>query len=268
MFSSEGSKQVGNRSGKEFGGGFSTESRKQLVGNVAVRSTLLFVCLAASTALSQPKPAVPGSTAGLELPVILRQKVVAGKTPVGTKVQATLIMATLVSGAVIPQDAILSGEVTESVSKSTNPSKLAIRIDTAEWKNGAAPVVLEFAPKLYLTAWYYPAMMAMNQEFGTNRDGANSPGALNGGTYPGPRNTMPPSYPVPDTRDDRQSLPAPPRPESGISKHRILMKNVESTRNSEGALVLSSSHSNIKLDKTTTYVLAAGDLLPAKKETP
>jgi len=44
----------------------------------------------------------------------------------------------------------------------------------------------------------------------------------------------------------------------------VLMKNVESTRSSEGAVILTSQHSNIKLDKSTTYVLAAGDLLPTK----
>jgi hypothetical protein len=40
------------------------------------------------------------------------------------------------------------------------------------------------------------------------------------------------------------------------------MKNVESDRSSDGAVALTSTHSNIKLDKTTTYVLAVGDLLP------
>ncbi|MGB7333952.1 MAG: hypothetical protein WBD25_21385, partial [Terriglobales bacterium] len=56
--------------------------------------------------------------------------------------------------------------------------------------------------------------------------------------------------------------PAPPSPSSNISKHRVLMKNVDSVRNSDGAVTLTSKRSNIKLDKTTTYVLASGDLLP------
>jgi hypothetical protein len=42
------------------------------------------------------------------------------------------------------------------------------------------------------------------------------------------------------------------------------MKDVESTRQSDGALVLSSTHVNIKLDKTTTYVLATDDLAAGK----
>jgi hypothetical protein len=40
------------------------------------------------------------------------------------------------------------------------------------------------------------------------------------------------------------------------------MKNVESTRNGDGAVSLTSKSFNIKLDKLTTYVLATGDLLP------
>jgi hypothetical protein len=37
------------------------------------------------------------------------------------------------------------------------------------------------------------------------------------------------------------------------------MKNVEFTRNGDGVVTLTSKRSSIKLDKTTTYVLAAGD---------
>jgi hypothetical protein len=40
------------------------------------------------------------------------------------------------------------------------------------------------------------------------------------------------------------------------------MKDVESTRNSNGAITLTSKRFNIKLDKATTHVLA-GDQLPA-----
>jgi hypothetical protein len=40
------------------------------------------------------------------------------------------------------------------------------------------------------------------------------------------------------------------------------MKNVESTRNSDGSVTLTSKSFNIKIDKATTYVLATGDLLP------
>jgi len=104
---------------------------------IAVGHAVLTVLLGSAALLSQQTPAPPSSSAGLEFPVIMRQNVAAGKTPVGTKVQAKLVVATLVEGVVVPQDAILSGEVTESVAKSaTNPSRLAIRLDSAEWSGG------------------------------------------------------------------------------------------------------------------------------------
>ena len=42
------------------------------------------------------------------------------------------------------------------------------------------------------------------------------------------------------------------------------MKNVQSFRNNDGAVVLVNQHSDLKLDKVTTYVLASGDLAAAK----
>src|SRR5271167_2112520 len=75
----------------------------------------LFTALLTSVALLSQAPPTPSSSfAGLEFPVIMRQKVVAGTTKVGTKVEAKLAVATLVNGVVVPQDAILSGEVIES----------------------------------------------------------------------------------------------------------------------------------------------------------
>ena len=115
------------------------------------------VALASVLSLGQPPPAPQSSTAGLEFPVIMRQNVAAGATPVGTKIQAKLTVATLVNGVVVPQGAILSGEVIESVAKSaTDPSRLAIRMDSAQWKNRSAPI------KAYLTGWYYPAAPRMS----------------------------------------------------------------------------------------------------------
>src|ERR1700722_18474581 len=52
--------------------------------------------------------AVPSSASAQEFSVTMRQNVVAGKTPVGTKVEAKLTIATLLKGAVIPQGAIFS----------------------------------------------------------------------------------------------------------------------------------------------------------------
>ena len=177
----------------------------------------------------------------------MRQTVAAGKTPVGTKVQAKLVVATMVSGVVVPQGAILSGEVTESVAKSaTDPSRLAIRMDSAQWTNGSAPI------KVYLTAWYYPLQ---RQQIRISRLGCRTLETTRDLAWVAPT-------PARGTRLHRhfRALTRAPAPAPDISKHRVLMKNVESMRNTDGAVTLTSKRFNIKLDKETTYVLAAGDL--------
>ena len=190
-----------------------------------------------------------------ELPIVLRQSLEAGKTAVGTKVEARLVMATMISGAVIPRDAILSGEVTESVAKSKNsPSRLAIRMDSAQSKNGEAKF------KVYLTAWYYPPapMVAPDLSYGPPGDRRNW-----GGLDPTVDTTDPPN---PSQRLSTQQDNGVNVDElaSVISKKRVLMKNVKSASGADGSIVLVSSRSNIKLNKVTTYVLAMNELLPAK----
>jgi hypothetical protein len=72
----------------------------------------------------------------------------AGKTDLLTSGGET-VLGTLLNGTVISKGAVLSGEVIESMAKSpTEPSRLAVRMDSAQWKNGSAPV------KFYLTPWY------------------------------------------------------------------------------------------------------------------
>jgi hypothetical protein len=239
----------------------STTCSKNFSKAITAGYVVLAVFLGSALAPSQSTPTPPSSAAGLELPVIMRQNVVAGATPVGTKVEAKLAVATLVDGVVVPQDAILSGEVTESVARSADgPSRLAIRMDSAQWKNGSAPKELQLTKKVYLTAWYYPAAPPSIRDLSSGLpDASHSPrnGSGTAGVYPGQRNPTSPPFPGSDT--DADTHPAPPAPASDISKHRVLMKNVESTRNGEGAVTLTSKRSNIKLDKTTTYVLAAGN---------
>ncbi len=186
----------------------------------------------------------------------MQQNVVAGKTPVGTKVQAKLAVATLVHGAVIPQDAILSGEVTESAAKSTEPSRLALRMDSAQWKTGASATVLPLNPKVYLTGWYYPPAMAQNSSGGIP-DAAHNPNDRVA-IYPGASSSTARPFPGSD-QDTSRNIPEPSSgPSSSISNHRVQIKNVESTSDTEGAVTLTSKHSNIKLDKSTTYVFASG----------
>jgi hypothetical protein len=230
-------------------------SKTTLVGHA-----VLTVVLISAPLLSQHTSAVPSASAGHEFPVLMQQNVVAGKTPVGTVVHAKLVVATLVEGVVVPRDATFSGEVTESSAKSaTDPSRLAIRMDSAQWKKGAIPI------KVYLTAWYYPetTMPAQDLSYEPADAARNNRKNWNGmGTYPDPNNPVSQQkFPGRDTeKDTGLALPSVSR----ISQHRVLMKNVESTRHSDGALTLTSKRSNIKIDKLTTYVLATGDLLPMK----
>jgi hypothetical protein len=204
------------------------------------------------------------NSSGLELPLIMRQKVVAGVTPVGTVVQAKLTVATLVDGVVVPENAILSGEVTESVARSvTDPSRLAIRMDSAQWKTHGAPKVLNLTKKVYLTAWSYPATSTLPADL------AYQPPDLSTGQRSRGRMGSNPSAPPPtqrlpgaDDSSDTTASTAPPASTSTSSAapHRVLMKDVESTRAQDGTVALTSRHSNIKLDKSTTYVFAGGEL--------
>jgi hypothetical protein len=214
----------------------------------------LALVLSSIVLLGQSTPAGPSSSSLLEFPVIMLQKVTAGTTPVRTKVQAKLALATLVGRVVAPQGAILSGEVTESVPKSaTDASRLGIRMDSAHWKNGSVTI------KVYLTAWYYPVAPLQDLSTDARDDVAIRPRRRRGADNSTHPNTSA-SAPGPGTGTDL--APTPPSPEQGLSKHRVVMKNVESERHNDGAITLISKRGNIKLDKDTAYVLA-GNPLPA-----
>lgn len=215
---------------------------------------VLGVFFSASMLAQQNQP--PAAGTAQEFPVMLEQNVIAGKTPEGTKVQAKLSIATLVNGTVVPRNAVFSGEVTESAAKTKDqPSKVSVRMDSVAWKNGSAAV------KLYMTAWFYPNMMDAGQDlqYGPTK---TAQGSWNGaGEYPTDQNMK--SYkPFPDGQQKDPTVPD--TPSSVTSKHRVLMKNVESGQASDGGVELISKKSNIKLERYTTYVLAASDLVPAK----
>lgn len=215
---------------------------------------VLIVIFSASLLAQQNQPSA-ASTA-LEFPVMLEQNVIAGKTAVGTKVQAKLSIATLLNGTVVPRNAVFSGEVTESSAKTKDqPSRVSVRMDSVTWKNGSAVV------KLYMTAWFYPNMMDAGQDlqYGPTK---SPQGSWNGaGEYPTDQNMK--SYkPFPDGQQKDSTVPDTPN--SVTSKHRVLMKNVESGQAGDGGVELVSKKSNIKLERYTTYVLAATDLVAAK----
>lgn len=215
--------------------------------------TTLVLASAGSYLLSgQQKGPAAASPGVQEFPVMLQQNVIAGKTPVGAKIQAKLWVATLLDGAVIPRNAVFSGEVTESVAKTkTDPSRIALRMDSVQWKNGSAAV------KVYLTAWYYPPRSANGQDL---QYGPQQPAnrTWNGeGQYPDPNSKI--YKPFPGSDSDKGSA-VPDTPNAATSNHRVVMQDVESASSSDGGLALVCKRTNLKLDKLTTYVLGGVDL--------
>ena len=161
-----------------------------------------------------------------------------------------LDVATLLDGTVIPRNAVFSGEVIESVGKTkTDASRIAIRMDSVQWK-GASPAVV----KVYLTAWYYPVREQMGQDLQYGPE-QSAKGTWNGqGQYPDPNSK---SYkPFPGSETDKKST-VPDTPNATTSNQRVQMKGVESTSGADGTLTLVSKRTNIKLDKLTTYVFSS-----------
>jgi len=211
--------------------------------------TLSLIC--SGVCFGQKAPASP-EPALREFPVVMQQNVVAGKTPVGTKVTAKLTVATLVNGSVMPRNAVFSGEVTESAAKTaTEPSRLSIHITAEEWKGGSASL------SLYLTPWYYPTVFENGEDL---QYGPQQPAnrTWNGqGQYPDANSKVYRPFPGDDSKKD----PAAPDTSTSLTANkRVPMKNVESSHADDGAITILSRHSNLKLDKSTTYVLASGDL--------
>jgi hypothetical protein len=222
--------------------------RRVLVGRLIGLTALS----CASVLFSQSKPTTSKPADLLEFPVVMRQNITAGKTPVGARVQAKLTIATLMHGVVVPKDALFTGEVTESTAKSDKaPSRLAIRMDTAEWKNGSTPL------KVYLTAWYYP----LKSEERDQQDPFSAMHGQVGITFGSAPNPYPPGAQGSMTGDDRNRYPDPTPPAPSVtSTHRILMESVTPAKNNDGSLVITSNKRTIKLDKLATYVFATNDL--------
>jgi hypothetical protein len=217
---------------------------------------LLWFCTCAPLLPGQQKSASPIPAAAKEFPVLLQQSIVAGKTPVGSVVKAKLMVATLVDGTVVPRNATFTGEVVESVAKTaTDPSRLAIHMASVEWKKGSTPV------NVYLIPWYYPTTSEAGQDlqYGPQK---TAQGSWNGaGQYPDPHSKI--YQPFPSSDSDKDSS-APPTSSTGMSNHRAPLPEVQAARSSDGAVELLSTHVTIKLDKSTTYVLAPDDLLSVK----
>lgn len=219
------------------------------------KPVILLLTTCCTLALGQNKAPSNPNAVPADFPVVLQQNVTAGKTPVGTRIEAKLTIASLVNGTVVPRNAVFSGELVESVAKSaTQPSRISIQMNSLKWKDGSAPVTM------YLTAWYYPALAeaAQNLQYGPEQPASRT---WNGaGAYPDPNS---PAYKPFPGGDSAQKESVPETPNSVTSKHRELMKDVQSQRGEDGRVILVSKR-NLKLDRVTTYVLAPSDLAAPK----
>jgi hypothetical protein len=130
-------------------------------------------------------------------------------------------------------------------------------MDSAQWKSQSVAI------NVYLTAWYYPLMMLTTRDFEDDPPSVAQPPIRSGKNASASDSRSPAlqPFPVPDGNADKNTGLAPSSAQPTISKHRVLMANIESMRNkNDGAVTLTSKRFNIKLDKQTTYVLAVGDL--------
>lgn len=195
--------------------------------------------------MGQQKPATSASGVLHEFPLVLQQSIESGKAKIGTKVQAKLAIATVFDGTVIPRNAVFSGVVIESTPKSAKePAKLAIRIETAEWKHGSSSITA------YLLPLYYPATTQSMQNFG---DASQESGSMTSNGTQGSSSESPMSRQSIPANESQSAIPEIP----STSNRPVQIKDVTVALADEGGAALVSAHSNIKLFKMTTYVFAA-----------
>jgi len=222
---------------------------------IAVLLGLSVSCLLTSSrtahAQSSTTPSLPAAPPVQEFPVVMQQKIQAGRTPIGTKIEAKLVISTLVNGVVFPRNAVFSGEVTESVARNgETPSRLAVRMHSLQWHDKSTNIETD------LSAWIYPMAAAPPQDLSFHPpDEANSPKNWNGGgAYPDPNNPVSQEK-FPGRDSDRDSGPQASSPASQIAKHRIVMRGVAESYDTDNRTMLSAPKFNIVIDRTTTYVL-------------
>ncbi len=213
--------------------------------------TLVLASVSDSHLLCQQKPESLPETAPNEFPLMLEKGVTAGKTAVGTKVQAKLAVATLVKGKVIPRNAVFSGEVVQSVARTkTEPSRLGIRMDSVAWKEGSEPI------KVYLTSWYYPTTSDPGQDLRYGPDQPASRTWDGQGQYPDQNSHVYRPFPGSGSDNGAKQSGAPNTSSPVQSNRPVSMKHVELERVTDGTIVLVSKHDNLKMDNLTTYIFA------------
>ena len=212
--------------------------------NWIISQVAILACFFAASIGQQKSPT---SSSGVlhEFPLVLQQSIESGKAKIGTKVQAKLAVAIVFDGTVIPRNAVFSGLVIESTPKSAKePAKLAIRIETAEWKHGSSSITA------YVLPLYYPATTQSVQNFGDapQESGPTTSNGAQGSSSESPMYHQ--SFPANESQAAIPEIPSP-------SNRPVQSKNVTVAPADEGGAALVSEHSNIKLFKLTTYVFAA-----------
>jgi hypothetical protein len=235
------------------------------LGTFRLGLALLAGSVVAFAQLPPPPPPPPKAQPSLEFPAALQSKVVAGSTAVGTEVRAKLTLATLVAGVVIPEEAIISGRVEQSVARTKDaPSLLKIKFDSAHWKKGSLPL------DLYLVSCYYP--LEFNTAAADNPPGVHGDIGITMGSAPAP-GSLPrsngglPSNGTPSMDASHQDNFPDPRGNvslSEVAKHWVRMEKVETAPSPDGGLQMTSTDRNIKLDKNTIYLLRNSPTMPAK----
>ena len=209
--------------------------------------------LCGTAALGQQKSTAPSSSPLREFPVVMQQSVEAGKTPVGTKVQAKLAVATTFHGVVIPRNAVVTGVVFESVRKTaTAPSRLGIRMENAKWKDEATCMM-----KAYLMPLYYPVVSQAMQGPPAESSDTDS-GSMRVSNQSSPMSQ--PSFGGSNSEAAQEALPNL----LTVSSRPVSMKNVVIEPVPDNGVELVSQHDNIKLHKMTTYILAGIETPPTK----
>ena len=155
----------------------------------------------------------------LELPVVFRQKVIAGVTTAGTPIAARLKIATLIDGTVVPAGATLSGHVELSEkNEADRPSRVRIKFDSVRWKTTIVPI------RVYATGAYYPYYPMERDDV---RDITNAPVGPDVSDVVGMR----------------------------LSTHWVRPDDADAVVEDDGSITVVSSKHPLKFNKDTTYLL-------------
>ena len=209
-----------------------------------IPSVLIAALALPTVAQKQPSSATPSPR--LELPAHLLNKIEAGKTPVGTPVQAKLMMATLVRGQVVPENSVLSGMIEESTVKTKEtPSRLRIHITSAKWQTGETKL------DAYITSMYHPFWSQSSSRVRNQPLGLQSPDAYNNDENVERQQRHEELERAAARSQDTSKAPGP---DVGVSSHRYPLPDATVATDADGSTSIVSARHNLKLDTKTIYV--------------